>query len=319
MTEQSPPLVRPALRPVRSRIFDSAGWDDFPLRGDDIVIATYPKCGTTWTQRIVGMLVFGSADTFAVQETSPWPDFRFIPPQVTQAIAREQTHRRFLKSHLPYDALPVRAGVKFIHVARDGRDAAMSLYHHKVNYTPGAIALEREISLADPKFGDAPEPVTPDPAQHFHDWVAGPQDAMGDDGASFFHVETSFWQARAEPDVLLVHYNDLKADLAGEIGRIAGFLDIPLSDGQAAHYADAAGFARMKREADVLMPAAGAIWQGGGKTFINQGTNGRWKDVVRADDLDAYADKVRASFSPALARWIEHGRTGAGDPRTAPD
>jgi hypothetical protein len=55
-----PKLVRGPLCAVRSRLFDSARWDRYAPRKDDIVIATYPKCGTTWTQRIVGMLVFGS-------------------------------------------------------------------------------------------------------------------------------------------------------------------------------------------------------------------------------------------------------------------
>lgn len=30
-----------------------------------------------------------------------------------------QTHRRFLKSHLPMDALPIYDEVRYIHVARD--------------------------------------------------------------------------------------------------------------------------------------------------------------------------------------------------------
>ena len=115
-------LIRAATRPVRSRIFDSAGWDEFQLRGDDIVISTYPKCGTTWMQRIVGMLVFGSAEPFPVQDASPWPDFRLIPPEAILQLGAGQGHRRFLKSHLPFDALPFYQGVKYIHVARDGRD-----------------------------------------------------------------------------------------------------------------------------------------------------------------------------------------------------
>ncbi|WP_172594940.1 sulfotransferase domain-containing protein [Sphingopyxis sp. FD7] len=107
MQHMIPPRVRPATRPVRSWAFDSAGWDDFPLRRDDIVISTYPKCGTTWMQRIVGMLVFGSPAPFPVQDSSPWPDFRLMPLEATMALAEGQTHRRFIKSHLPFDALPV--------------------------------------------------------------------------------------------------------------------------------------------------------------------------------------------------------------------
>jgi aryl sulfotransferase len=68
------------MREVRSRFFDSARWAGYQPRGDDIVIATYPKCGTTWMQRIVSMLVFGSAEPRPVQDMSPWPDMRLFGP-----------------------------------------------------------------------------------------------------------------------------------------------------------------------------------------------------------------------------------------------
>ena len=102
MTTQQSKLVRKANREVRNFFFDSAKWDSFQQRSDDIIISTYPKCGTTWMQRIVGMMVFQSGAPFAVQDSSPWPDMRIFPLEETKELAESQTHRRFLKSHLPY-------------------------------------------------------------------------------------------------------------------------------------------------------------------------------------------------------------------------
>jgi aryl sulfotransferase len=314
-----PELVRAASRHVRSRYFESAGWDEFQQRGDDIIISTYPKCGTTWTQRIVGMLIFQSTAPFPVQDSSPWPDFLLIPLGVTFKMAEAQEHRRFIKSHLPYDALPVRGGVKFIHVARDGRDAAMSFFNHKLNYTIEAKEQMDQLSLNHPKFGDRNPEIPSNPAQHFHDWVEGYEDHLGDPGASFFHLEKSFWEARHQPDVLLAHFNDLKADLDGEMRRIADFLDITVPDNLWPGLVKAAGFDSMKNSADELMPTAGNIWRGGGKTFLHKGTNGRWRDVYAHEDLDAYDAKVAEEFSPSLANWVEHGRLKAGDPRESSD
>src|SRR5271156_334391 len=71
-------LVRPPLREVRSRIFDSARWLAYAPRPDDIIIGTFPKCGTTWMQRIVAMLLAASAAPAPV--AGPWFDFRLRGP-----------------------------------------------------------------------------------------------------------------------------------------------------------------------------------------------------------------------------------------------
>ncbi|QGN53886.1 sulfotransferase domain-containing protein [Novosphingobium sp. Gsoil 351] len=317
----SPRLIRRAERHVRNRVFDSACWDDFPVRPDDIVISTYAKCGTTWTQRIVGMMVFGSAAPFPVQDISPWPDFRMPPPGAMHALAASQTHRRFLKSHLPFDALPHFEGIRYIHVARDGRDAAMSFFNHKANYTAETIGRLVELSNADPKFGDGDTfDFSPqDPAAHFAGWVDGPEDDLGDTGAGYFVMENSFWAARRDPQVLLVHYNDMKADLACEMRRIAAFLGIEIAGGLWPELVEAAGFAAMKGAAEQLMPQADGAWKGGARTFLHQGTNGSWQGVCRPADLARYAAKAKAEFSPSLAAWAEHGRLVAGDPRALPD
>ena len=132
-------------------------------------------------------------------------------------------------------------------------------------------------------------------------------------------MENSFWAARHDPNVLLVHYNDMKADLEGEMRRIAKFLAVEIAEELWPELVEAAGFAAMKGAAEQLMPQAGGIWKGGGNTFINKGTNRRWEDICHPDDLDRYQAKVNAEFSPSLAAWCEHGRLLADDPRISPD
>src|SRR3712207_1978961 len=128
--------VRPARRVYRTWVLDSRRWDHYCPRAGDIVIATYPKCGTTWMQRIVSLLVFQTPEPQPIMQISPWIDRRF--PELAEAMAARieaQTHRRFLKSHLPFDGLPIYDEVKYIHVARDGRDACMSFHNHALSYT----------------------------------------------------------------------------------------------------------------------------------------------------------------------------------------
>ncbi|MEE8313724.1 MAG: sulfotransferase domain-containing protein, partial [Myxococcota bacterium] len=116
---------------------DSTRWRVFEPRPDDVVITTSYKSGTTWMQQILHGLVFqGDPEAPALWEASPWLDERFVAPreEVGAAIAA-QTHRRFLKSHLPLDGLPYYPQVKYVVVARDARDVFMSFWNHYRNYT----------------------------------------------------------------------------------------------------------------------------------------------------------------------------------------
>ena len=60
--------------------FDSTAWNDFRFRDDDVIVASYAKAGTTWTQQIVAQLLLGPDPALAVAEISPWLDLR-VPPR----------------------------------------------------------------------------------------------------------------------------------------------------------------------------------------------------------------------------------------------
>lgn len=308
------PAREPARR-VLTQIFDSGRWARWRPRADDIIVSTYPKCGTTWTQRILEMLITQDASPAPI--LVPWYDMRLFPFDPHDLAESIQGRRRQLKAHLPYDALPTAEGVKFIHVARDGRDSAMSLHNHMLGFKPEMRARIVEVNRGGP-FESMSADTTEDPGAFFSEWLED-GGARGDVGAGFWHLENSFWSERKNPNVLLVHYSDLKENLDGEMRRIAAFLDIPVDESGWAALVEGASFASMKRDADVLMPMAQGVWEGGGQRFIHKGTNGRWQECCAKADLRRYDALVKQHFSPALAKWIESGRLIAGDPETSPD
>ena len=69
----------------------------------------------------------------------------------------------------------------------------------------------------------------------------------------------------------------------------------------------------MKRNADQIVADADELWKGGARRFIHKGTNGRWRDVLTAADLELYAKAVERTLPADCARWLESGR-GAESP-----
>jgi aryl sulfotransferase len=172
--------------------------------------------------------------------------------------------------------------------------------------------LERldRAGLEDETIGRPFPRVPVEPADHFHRWLtegAVPGHADGLPHLSFFRFERSWWEERHRPNVLLVHYDDLKADLAGEMRRLAGFLGISVPPDRWPGLVEAAGFGTMRRDGEALMGGMAGIFRGGAGRFFHVGTNGRWRGVFREEDLALYEAKVGSELPPDCARWVAHG------------
>ncbi len=316
-------MIRPGVREYRNWAIDSRRWDAYEPRSDDIVIATSSKCGTTWMQQIVSSLVFQDAVARPLNSVSPWIDARFHAPaaEVHKALAA-QSHRRFIKTHLPVDGLPLYDEVRYIHVARDGRDAVMSMHNHFTGFSDAQLATFDRIGREDPAIGKPYPRLPADPAEYFRRWISTPVEAGQRDGLpgmSFFDLEVGYWGERKRYNFLMVHYNDLQADLDGEMRRIAVFLEIDVHETVWPTLVRAAGFKEMQAAGGDLMPQLKTVLAGGPGRFFNKGTNGRWRGVLTEEDLALYDAKVREKFTHGLSAWIEGGRQVTGDPREAPD
>jgi hypothetical protein len=305
----------------RCIVADSARWDDFAFRPGDIVISTPSKCGTTWTQMLCALLIFdGPAFPGPLDEVSPWLDMNIRPlAEVTAALAA-QTHRRFIKTHTPLDGLPLHPEVTYLVVGRDPRDVAISFEHHVANADSERFLELRAVAIGNEDLAEFPEDAAPseDPVERFRIFVT--DDAPGGGGpptlASMLqHLDTA-WQRRGEPNVFLFHYADLKAELAGELLRLAGVLGIPCSADRARELAAEASLARMReRAAEVAPTASQGTWKDV-RAFFRSGGTGEWRDRVSAADLVTYEARVARLVSPDLAAWVHGGWLVSGiDPK----
>lgn len=151
-----------------TRFFDSTVWNEFDFRDDDIVIGTYAKSGTTWMQQIVGQLIFNGASDVEIHALSPWLDLRITDQAKAFADLEAQRNRRFIKTHLPLDALVYSPRAKYIYVARDGRDAVWSFYNHHANMTPEALG---KLNDGTDRLGPQVDQPAASMRQYFLEWL----------------------------------------------------------------------------------------------------------------------------------------------------
>ena len=288
------------IRELHNHHFDSTIWNNFRFRDDDIIIATYAKSGTTWMQQIVAQMLFGGDPKLPVAEMSPWLDLRVPPKEVKLPSEEAQTHRRILKTHLPLDALVYSSRAKYIYIARDGRDVVWSLYNHHVNAN---AAWYGALNDTPGRVGPPIEPPPADIREYWRDWM----DKDGHPFWSFWDNTRSWWQIRELPNVMFVHFSDLKRDMPGQMRSIAAFLDIPIDEARWQDITTYCSFEWMKQNASQSVPLGGAFWDGGAEVFINKGVNGRWADTLTREESAAYEARAERELGKACARWLATG------------
>ena len=296
---------------------DSTRWNRFQPRHDDIVISTSYKSGTTWTQGIVRQLVFLNQTAPTIDDVSPWLDRSRRPLDEAIEELDAQTHRRFIKTHLALDGLPYFPQVKYIVVGRDARDVFMSLWNHYSNYTP---EMYEGLNNAPGRVGP-PFPHCPDDIHEFwHGWITHGWFPWESEGYPFWgnlHHTQTWWDYRHLDNILFVHFNDMRLSTTNEIRRIANFLDVPATDADVTKIARATSLQEMRLEAELTDAGLVQSFRGGAKTFFFKGINGRWKDVLSADELELYERKASQELSPS-PRSSARDRSGrAGQRLTA--
>jgi aryl sulfotransferase len=290
-------------REIQTAIVDSTRWNGFKFRADDVVIDTFGKSGTTWMQQIVGQLVLDAPDGVSAADASPWLDMRIFPLDETLAALEAQKHRRFIKTHLPVDALVFSPRAKYIYVGRDARDIVWSAYNHQAGFTQEALdAFNETPGRVGPRITHPPCDVR-DYYLHFLEY----DDFPGFEFGGLWEHTQGWWNIRHLPNVLLVHFNDLKADMEREIRRIARFLGIEVPESKWPRILEHCSFDYM-RAAAAKVEVLDKFFKGGGATFIHKGTNGRWKDVLSSAEI-ARCDAVAARhLTPDCVLWLRTGK-----------
>jgi hypothetical protein len=301
----------PPVKRYRSSDEDSARWLGFPFRQGDIVISTRSKSGTTWAQMICALLVFGTAELPApLSSLSPWLDWLIMPREEVFARLAAQEHRRFIKTHTPLDGVPLDPRATYVVVARHPLDMAVSLLHQGANLDRDRI---RELTGGGPVSRTAPPSVHASLVA----WIdrdVTPDEEMDSLPGVMWHLSDA-WARRHDANVLLVHYDDLAADLGGEMRRIAGRLGIDVPEQTWPGLVEAAGFASMRARAAELAPDPAGILKDT-TAFFRRGSSGSGRELLSDMEFAHYQDRAATMAPPDMLDWLHRGRAHGRSPRS---
>jgi hypothetical protein len=246
---------------------------NFRPRPDDIFVVTYPRSGTTWTQMILYQLTTDGRMDFAhITQVCPWFERAFKAGHDLDALPGP----RVFKSHLTYRRIP-KGPCKYLYVARDGKDVAVSYYHFHRSHMDYQGTFD----------------------EFFAKFLAGELSY----GSWLRHVE-GWWAHRADGNVLFLHYEDMVHDLPGSLRRIARFCELDVEPERFDSIVDRCGFAFMKAHESQFDPLLGIMWERGARptTHLRIGRPGGWKERLSPEQ--------EAEFDRAFGRRLE--RRGIG-------
>lgn len=276
---------------------DNRRWDHVTIRSDDVIVVTPPKSGTTWMQVIIALLLSGDPEVEpALSRDMPWVDIRFREIADLSAHLEGMTGRRSVKSHTPFDGLPLDDRAQYIAVFRHPLDAHFSFRKHVRN-------------VPMPFFNhwypeDDPDGVT------FRRFLDGGPEGFDMDALTLAHILRHYRAALAvedRPNVTLFHYADMRRDLAGTFARVAKVLGVSHPEPLMAQLVAAATFDNMKRNAERYVPAARKGAFVSDAAFFHKGTNGQWDGVLSEAELAAYDAVMDEGLTPGERAWLEFG------------
>lgn len=252
---------------------------------------------------ICALLIFQKTEfDLPLSEISPWLELRAAPGKEIRALYAAQAHRRFIKTHTPLDGLPWYPQATYLCVQRDPRDIFMSMLNHMQNASPDAEGIFADEARESGEERELPE----DPNEFFQMWLSTGSFDWETDGAPYWSVfrhAYSYWSHREQPNIHMVHYSDLKADLEGGMRRIAEVLGINVPQAKWPELVAAARFDSMKAKADQMAPDTRfKMWKDNAR-FFNKGKSGQWQGVLNDESL-AMLDKVLAEYPREYVKWL---------------
>jgi hypothetical protein len=289
-----PPWIDPAIQ-------QKIEWRD-----GDVVISVPPKSGTTWTMNIVHQLLNGGVAEFRdIYEEVPWIEFLGYPWQpheeVVDRVRAMPGARRAFKTHsapqdVPFIAATPDRQVKYVVVFRNPEEALVSFRPFLDKHSDAWFELwgmPRE-ALCRPDFPS------------FYSEVIDVHAIQG----AFFGFLAAWWPLRNEPNVLFMHFSDMKQAHEASIRKMAKFLEVEPGDDRWPTILEHTSFPWMKKhESKFEAGTAGKVPILKAGAMIRAGEAGKARSDGMTDDISLHLREVGGRMCPdaAAVDWLYRG------------
>lgn len=256
----------------------------------DLLIATYPKAGTTWTQEIVDLLLHnGDAEACKRAPTpvrSPFLEI-FAPKPIPSGLdlLKKMDPPRMIKTHLPFQLVPLgfwENKCKTIYVARNAKDNLVSYFHFdRMNQTQ-------------------PEPG---PWEGYINKFMRGELAWG----SWYDHVKGYWVEKEKRNILYLFYEDMKANPRHEVERIMRYLDLSLSDEVISHIVKLTSFKSMKENPMTnysCIPAP--IFDHSVSAFMRKGEVGDWRNHFSLEQSKMFDEDYKEKMKDVDIPFKDH-------------
>ncbi|KAK5638159.1 hypothetical protein RI129_012454 [Pyrocoelia pectoralis] len=256
--------------------------ENFEIRNDDVIVASFPRTGTTWTQEMVWLLKNDLDYEGAKMDINDRFPFFELPETCNRNCKqlydelRNKIGTRFLKTHHPFSLLPkqIRDGSrtpKIIFLMRNPKDAFLS-YHHL-----GLCALGWRANRED--FAKV----------YLADKVLfGP----------YWKKVHGYWNMRHLPNLLILKYEEMVKDLRSVVQKTCAFLEKgPLSEEQLEKLCTHLSFKSMKSN-----PAVNYQQLIDDRKPYNPTIN---RSFIRSGKVQGYKEEMSPKLISEFDEWIK--------------